>query len=141
MSEPIRLVDLREDALSIDEVYRSVLDDAAGAVDVFVGTVRDHDHDRGVTSLQYSAHPTVVAQMRAVVQAVADRHEAIAFSVVHRVGDLAIGDLAVVAAVSAAHRGQAFDACRALVDDLKSQVPIWKHQVFSDGSTEWVGSP
>ncbi|MFY0407802.1 molybdenum cofactor biosynthesis protein MoaE [Solicola sp. PLA-1-18] len=141
MSERIRLVDLHTEPLSIDEVYRSVLDDRAGAVDVFVGTVRDHDHQRDVTALEYSAHPTVVEQMRKVAEAVADRHEAIAFSVVHRVGDLRVGDLAVVAAVSAAHRGQAFDACRALVDDLKSQVPIWKHQVFSDGTTEWVGTP
>jgi molybdopterin synthase catalytic subunit len=60
---------------------------------------------------------------------------------VHRVGRLAIGDAAVIVATAAAHRGEAFEASRALIDDLKSTVPIWKHQRFTDGSDEWVGTP
>jgi molybdopterin synthase catalytic subunit len=76
-----------------------------------------------------------------VAERVAAAHPVVALAAVHRVGDLAVGDIAVVVAVSSAHRGEAFTACRALIDDLKSQVPIWKHQSFTDGSDEWVGLP
>jgi molybdopterin synthase catalytic subunit len=76
-----------------------------------------------------------------VVEQVAARHDVIGLAAVHRVGDLAIGDAAVIVGASAAHRGEAFDACRALIDDLKASVPIWKHQRFADGSDEWVGTP
>ena len=76
-----------------------------------------------------------------MAEEVADRHPVIALAAVHRVGHLEIGDLAVVVAVSAAHRGAALEACRELIDTLKARVPIWKHQLFSDGSDEWVGLP
>lgn len=102
--------------------------------------VRDHDDDREVTALSYSAHPSAAAEMRQVAEKVAATFEVHALAVVHRTGDLRIGDLAVVAAASAGHRAQAFDACRALIDEVKASVPVWKHQVFADGSTEWVNS-
>ena len=108
---------------------------------LFVGVVRDHDHGEPVSSLDYSAHPTVVDALREVCEQVAARHPVSRLGAVHRVGHLDIGDVAVVAAVSAAHRGEAFEACRDLVDTLKSTVPIWKHQQFSDGSDDWVGLP
>ena len=140
-AEVIRLLDVRDEPLRVDEVYASVVDAYAGGVGLFVGTVRDHDGGRGVDRLEYSAHPTVNARMREVAEAIAARYDVVALSAVHRVGSLGIGDIAVVVAVSAAHRGQAMDACHALIDDLKSGVPIWKHQVFADGSDEWVGTP
>jgi molybdopterin synthase catalytic subunit len=137
----VRLVDLRESPLDVVEVLDALAHRGAGGVDVFVGNVRDHDHDRGVTGLDYSAHPTAMQRMLDVAQHVADEHDVLAVAVVHRVGRLEIGDAAVIVATAAAHRGMAFDATRALIDELKATVPIWKHQLFEDGSDEWVGTP
>lgn len=141
MSELIRLVDLRDEPLSVDEVHHAVADPQAGGIALFVGAVRNRDNGQGVDALAYSAHPTVLQQMQSVADAVAARFDVTGLAVVHRVGDLEIGDLAVVAGASAVHRAQAFEACRALIDDLKSTVPIWKHQSFDDGTEEWVGAP
>jgi molybdopterin synthase catalytic subunit len=140
-AEQVRLVAVRDVPLSVDEVLAAVQDPAAGGTCVFVGAVRDVDHERSVTALSYSAHPTVVDRLRELAFEVAGRHPVTAVAAVHRVGDLAVGDLAVVVAVSAPHRGQAFEACRDLIDTLKSTIPIWKHQDFGDGSQEWVGLP
>lgn len=137
----VRLVDIRETPLDVAEVLAAVEDDAAGGVTLFVGNVRNHDAEQAVDHLDYSAHPTALERLREVVEAVARRHPVTAVAAVHRVGRLAIGDAAVVVAAAAPHRGQAFDASRDLIDDLKATVPIWKHQVFSDGNEEWVGTP
>jgi molybdopterin synthase catalytic subunit len=135
------LSDVRDSPLGVDEVLDLVRDPRCGGIALFVGVVRDHDHGETVDSLDYSAHPTVVDALRAVCEQVAGRHPVARLGAVHRVGHLDVGDLAVVAAVSAPHRGEAFEACRDLVDTLKSTVPIWKHQQFTDGSDEWVGLP
>lgn len=137
----VRLVDIRETPLDVAEVLAAVEDDTAGGVTLFVGNVRDHDAEQAVDHLDYSAHPSALDRLREVVEAVAQRHPVTAVAAVHRVGRLAIGDAAVVVAAAAAHRGQAFDASRDLIDDLKATVPIWKHQVFADGNEEWVGTP
>jgi molybdopterin synthase catalytic subunit len=137
----VRLVDLRETPLDVQEVLDAVADPAAGGIDLFVGAVRDHDRDQGVTGLEYSAHPTALDRLLDVVERTAKEHDVLAVAAVHRVGRLEIGDLAVVVAAAAAHRGEAFDATRALIDELKATVPIWKHQLFEDGSDEWVGTP
>lgn len=136
----VRLVDIRETPLDLLEVTDSLDDDAAGGLAVFVGRVRDHDGDRDVTGLDYSAHPTALRELRKVCEAVATRHGA-QVAAMHRVGHLAIGDIAVVVAATSAHRGVAFDACRDLIDTLKATVPIWKLQAFTDGVDEWVGTP
>ena len=135
------LCDVRDSRLGVDEVLDAVRHPRCGGIALFVGVVRDHDHGESVSALDYSAHPTAVATLRAVCEQVAARHPVARLGAVHRVGHLEIGDVAVVAAVSAAHRGEAFVACRDLVDTLKSTVPIWKHQQFADGSDEWVGLP
>ena len=101
----IRLAELREEPLSVDEVYAAVTDPAAGGIAVFAGAVRDHDHGQSVTELSYSAHPSAADQLREVAEKVAARFDVHAIAAVHRVGDLAIGDLAVVVGVSSAHRG------------------------------------
>lgn len=137
----IRLLAVRETALSLDEVLAAVSDPVAGGTVVFIGTVRDEDDGRGVETLGYSAHPSVDVALREVAEHVAATHPVTALAAVHRVGDLVVGDLAVVVAASCAHRGEAFAACRALIDELKATVPIWKNQVFTDGSQEWVGLP
>jgi molybdopterin synthase catalytic subunit len=136
---PIRLLALRETALSVDEVLAAVSDPGAGGTVVFVGTVRDADDGRAVESLGYSAHPTVDVALREVAEHVAATHPVTALAAVHRVGDLVVGDLAVVVAASCPHRAEAFAACRAFIDELKATVPIWKSQQFGDGSQEWVG--
>lgn len=137
----MRLVALREEALDVDEVLASIEDDAAGGLNLFVGRVRDHDGGRGVTRLEYAAHPSALDRLREVCAAVAAEHDVIAVSAVHRIGSLAIGDAAVIVAAASAHRDSAYVASRALIDQLKAEVPIWKHQVFTDGDQEWVGSP
>ncbi|RYY47484.1 MAG: molybdenum cofactor biosynthesis protein MoaE [Actinomycetales bacterium] len=136
----VRLVDVRDTALSLDEVFEAVRDPAAGGVALFVGTVRDHDDGRDVAALQYSAHPSAVQQLREVAERVAHEEDVVGVAAVHRVGDLAIGDLAVVVAVSAAHRAEAFAAGRRLIDELKAEVPVWKHQTFGAGDATWVGA-
>lgn len=137
----VRLVAISDQPLSVPEVLDSLDDPASGGVVLFVGQVRDHDQGKGVTGLSYSAHPTALDRLQDVCDAVAAEYGVSGLSAVHRVGDLAIGDLAVVVAAAAGHRGSAFEASRALIDTLKAQVPIWKHQRFADGSDEWVGSP
>jgi molybdopterin synthase catalytic subunit len=134
----IRLAELRGEPLSVDEVLAAVSDPAAGGIAMFAGAVRDHADGRGVLRLSYSAHPTAAAQLRQVAEKVAAGYGAHAIAAVHRTGELAVGELAVVVAAACAHRAEAFDACRALIDDLKHTVPIWKQQWFADGSTEWV---
>jgi molybdopterin synthase catalytic subunit len=138
----VRLIAIRDSELSVDEVRAAVADPGAGGIALFAGAVRDSDHDQGVTGLSYSAHPSAEAELRRVAQMIADKFDGVrGIAAVHRVGDLAIGDLAVVVAVACPHRSEAFDACRELIDVLKSSVPIWKHQLFTDGSSEWVGTP
>lgn len=131
---------IRETELSVDEVRAAVADPAAGGEVLFVGTVRDNDGDRGVTALSYTAHPSAEVELRRVAEDIVAKYDVIAVAAVHRVGDLAVGDLAVVVGVACAHRAEAFHACHALIDELKASVPIWKHQRFTDGSDEWVGS-
>ena len=137
----VRLIAIRESELSVDEVRAAVADPGAGGIALFAGAVRDTDHDQGVTGLSYTAHPSAEAELRRVAGEIADKFGVVAVAAVHRVGDLGLGDLAVVVGVSCPHRAEAFDACRALIDELKASVPIWKHQRFTDGTTEWVGSP
>lgn len=141
----VTLAEIRQSPLSVDEVLASVADPHAGGTCLFVGTVRDHDArdgvDEAVTDLDYTAHPQAAETARALAERLAADGRAVRIAVVHRVGSLAVGDIAVVVGVSAAHRGEAFDVCRELIDEFKATVPIWKHQRFADGEQEWVGLP
>jgi molybdopterin synthase catalytic subunit len=137
----VRLVALRDQPLDVGEVTAAVSDPSAGGLTVFVGAVRDHDGGQAVSRLEYTAHPSAEQRLAEVAAEVAEEFDVVAVAAVHRVGQLGIGDLAVVSAVSAAHRGTAFEASRALIDRLKERVPIWKHQEFADGTEEWVGTP
>jgi molybdopterin synthase catalytic subunit len=134
------LIAVQDTPLSVDQVLAAVSDPGSGGVSLFVGVVRDEDADRSVSALSYSAHPSAEDELRRVAKDVAAMPGVRAVAVVHRVGDLVVGDLAIVAAVACAHRGEAFTACRALVDTVKHEVPIWKHQRFTDGTEEWVGA-
>lgn len=137
----VRLVALRETPLDVAEVVDALDDDASGGLTLFVGRVRDHDGGKSVGGLDYSAHPTALAKLQEVCERVAATHDVHGVAAVHRVGTLAIGDIAVVVATTASHRGEAFAASQDLIDTLKSEVPIWKHQRFGDGTEEWVGAP
>lgn len=131
---------IRAEPISEAEVASAVASPQAGAVVTFTGVVRDHDHGRPVAVLEYEAHPDANAVVAEVVAQAAARPRVIAAAALHRVGNLAVGELAFVAAISAAHRVDAFAACAWLVDAVKARVPIWKHQYFADGTDEWVNS-
>lgn len=135
------LAEIRSTPLSLDEVVEAVRAPRAGAVVTFIGYVRDHDHGERVHVLDYTCHPSAAEVATALAVHLAGEGRAVRLGVVHRIGQLRVGDLAVVAAVSAEHRREAFEVCRALIDGFKAGVPIWKHQVFADGSDEWVGLP
>ncbi|WP_138760552.1 molybdenum cofactor biosynthesis protein MoaE [Modestobacter altitudinis] len=135
------LARVTEEPLSVAEHEAAVADKAAGAVVSFAGVVRDHDGGRSVTELEYVGHPTAPELIAEIAAEFAARPEVHAVAVSHRVGLLAIGDVALACAVSTSHRGQAFAACAELVDEVKARLPIWKRQVFSDGEEEWVACP
>ncbi|KRE61894.1 molybdenum cofactor biosynthesis protein MoaE [Arthrobacter sp. Soil736] len=139
---------LSAEPISVDQAIAAVESDTAGAVVSFSGVVRNHDGGKPVDRLSYSAHPTAHQVMADVVAQLVAEHEGDAGAstqpvriwAAHRVGSLEIGEPALVCAVAAAHRGQAFAVCSELVDRIKAQVPIWKEQFFSDGTVEWVGA-
>jgi len=137
---PVRLAEIRSDPLSVDEALAAVSGSGVGGTVVFIGTVRDHDDGRGVTTLDYRAHPSAAEQLRRVVAEVGADAPGVALAAVHRVGELQIGDIAVVVAAGAAHRDEAFRVGRVLIDRIKAEVPLWKRQEFSDGAQEWVGA-
>ena len=139
--DAVRLVDLRDSPLDVAEVLGALEDEGSGGLTLFVGRVRDHDHGIDVRGLEYSAHPTALESLRRVCTDVAEQYDVHAVAALHRTGRLAIGDIAVIVATASAHRGTSFEASRALIDTLKAEVPIWKHQQFADGSDEWVGTP
>jgi molybdopterin synthase catalytic subunit len=111
---------------------------ASGAVVTFVGRVRDHDGGREVVELEYSAHPSAQQVLEDIAAKLGE--EALGLSVAHRVGTLRVGDVALVAVVATAHRAEAFDVCARLVEEVKHALPVWKRQLFSDGTHEWVGA-
>lgn len=129
---------VRDTPITTAEVEAQVRREDAGALVTFEGRVRDHDHGRSVTSLLYEGHPEADLVLREVIAEACSRPGVLAAASLHRVGELTIGDLAFVAAVSAAHRGEAFEACAWLVDAVKDRLPVWKLQRFTDGTQEWV---
>ena len=110
----------------------------SGAVVTFSGDVRNHDGDKDVSTLTYEIHPSAQDVLKSIVSEVSARFAINDVAVAHRYGDIAIGECAFAVAVSADHREAAFKACSALVDTVKEKLPIWKHQLFADGSDQWV---
>ena len=136
------LAELSHAPLDVAAHLAAVQTSSIGAVASFIGTVRDHSPDAAgeVVTLEYSAHPDAAAVLAAIASRVAEDFDGVRFAVSHRVGTLGVGDVAIVAAAADAHRGAAFDACRALVEAVKAELPVWKKQVLADGSHTWVGS-
>ena len=114
---------------------------AAGAVATFVGQVRDHDPSvtGPVVALEYSAHPDAPEVLRRLAEKAATDPDVLGLAVSHRVGRLVVGEPAIVAAVATAHRAEAFEVCRALVEAVKAELPVWKREILADGSHHWVG--
>ena len=136
--EQVRLAGITVDELHPMTVHDAVSGPEHGAVVVMTGVVRNHDHDRSVSELEYQAHPDAEAFLRRCLEGVASS-TGLPVAAIHRIGSLGVGDLALVAAVAAPHRGDAFAACSELVDRIKTEVPIWKRQRFPEGTSEWVG--
>lgn len=113
----------------------------SGAVATFVGLVRDHDPSvvGEVVGLEYSAHPDAGRTLKRLAARVASDEDVLGVAVSHRVGHVRVGEAAIVAAVAAAHRAEAFDACRRLVETVKAELPVWKRELLADGTHHWVG--
>ncbi|MET8798106.1 molybdenum cofactor biosynthesis protein MoaE [Nocardia sp. NPDC004568] len=135
----VRLAEISDQPLDPMVVDAAVRGSHYGAVVLFTGVVRDHDGGQAVSALEYSAHPDAVRFLRECCTAVAES-SGLPVAAVHRIGDLVVGDLAIVTAVAAPHRAEAFAACSTLVDRIKHEVPIWKRQLFADGLSEWVNA-
>jgi molybdopterin synthase catalytic subunit len=135
------LVGVSEQPLDVAAHERAVTRTSAGAHVVFCGVVRDLDHGRQVIELEYEAHPSAAAVLREIAEHFAALPSVDRLAVSHRTGRLAVGDVALVAAVSSMHRREAFTICAQLVDEVKHRLPVWKRQVFDDGTDEWVNCP
>jgi len=136
----VRRARIENEPLSLEAHLASVDDVRMGAEVSFVGRVRDHDPDAAsaVVALEYTAHPDAEAVLATLAaRAIGETDAVVAVS--HRVGRLAVGDAAVVIAVAAAHRGEAFEVCRMLIEAIKAELPVWKRQVEADGTTAWKG--
>ena len=129
-----------DQVIDLHTLHASVQSDAAGAVVIFSGDVRNHDGGKEVTSLTYEIHPSAGEVIKEITERIAAKHEIIDVAVVHRYGAIPIGESAFTVVVSSKHRGPAFAACQELVDVVKEELPIWKYQVFADGTDEWVNS-
>ena len=137
----VRLVGVSSQPLE-EALHEAAVDHPrAGARVVFCGVVREHDHGRSVVELEYQGHPSAEQVLTEIAHEFAAEPDVLAVAVSHRVGVLAVGDIALIAAVSTAHRKEAFEACARLVEEVKSRLPIWKRQVFADGTDEWVNCP
>jgi len=132
------MIDIRTEELDVAEVYAAVTDPQAGAVDMFVGTIRNSSQDRSVSYLEYEAYkPMAIKELQKIVSRAQEKWPIRRVAVLHRVGKLQIGDIAVIVAVSTPHRKESFEACRYIIDTLKQTVPIWKKEIFDNGE-EWV---
>lgn len=140
----VRIAVLSEERLDVDAHLAAVEDPALGAVTSFIGRVRDNDPDADtpVVGLEYSAHPDAEATLRRIAEQAAAEEGGTGRRVVavsHRIGRLEVGDAAVVIAVASEHRAEAFEVCRAVIEDIKRELPVWKRQLESDGTTAWKG--
>jgi MoaE-MoaD fusion protein len=131
---------ITEDPISESDAAELVASPETGAIVTFVGTVRNNARGRTVVSLDYEAYPPAAERMlRQIGDEIQERWSIEACAIIHRIGHLAVGEASVAIAVSSAHRGDAFDACRYAIDRIKEIVPIWKKEFYEDGET-WIGS-
>jgi molybdopterin synthase catalytic subunit len=134
-----RLFELREAPLSLDECFAAVQRPEAGGVAIFIGTVRNQNQGQDVARLEYQAYPSMAQkELGAIAEEIERERPGTTLACLHRTGSLAVGDIAVICAASAPHRGDAFAACRELIDRLKARVPIWKRE-HGESGPYWIG--
>lgn len=134
-----RLFELREAPLSVDECLAAVQSPEMGGVSLFLGIVRDHNQGRDVSLLEYQAYKAMAEkELLAIASEIESELRGTRLACLHRIGALAVGDVAVICAAAAPHRGEAFSACRELIDRLKARVPIWKREHGAEGP-HWIG--
>lgn len=134
------MVALSNDPIDVASALSYLQSDQAGAVDLFLGVVRDNTQDRPVDRLDYEAYDRMaISEMQKIVDEAHRRWAVLRCVVVHRTGTLRIGEIAVLIGVATAHRADAFDACRYIIDTIKQTVPIWKKEIFTDGEV-WVNA-
>ncbi len=141
MSAQVVRAEILDTPAPVDQLRAEVTHPKAGAVVTFHGVVRDHDHGTAVTAIDYTAHPSATDVLVEIATEIAAREGVHALGVVHRVGHLVVGDIAMVVNIAAEHRGQAFSATSDLVDEIKKRLPVWKKQALADGGHEWTGLP
>lgn len=134
------MIAITDNPIDIQNVILAAESTDAGAVNVFIGTVRSKTADKKVIRLEYEAYePMAILEIQKIVELAKDKWQLKGCSISHRVGTLSIGEVAVVVAVSAAHRKESFEACQFIIDTLKQNVPIWKKEIF-EGGEEWVSA-
>jgi len=132
------MIKIVKSTIEVETIVQSVLTPETGAVDVFIGTTRNHSNGKEVIKLDYEAYePMALKKMEEISDETRERWDVHEVAIVHRIGEVAIGEASVVIAVSSAHREEAFTACRYVIDRLKERVPIWKREYFADGTVEW----
>jgi molybdopterin synthase catalytic subunit len=137
----IEMIALTLNPIDIKAVLDYVTTEESGGIDIFIGTSRNHSNGKPVSLLEYEAYEPMALNMMEHLVVDAERRWALnRVALVHRLGSVPVAEASVVVAVSAAHRNEAFEACRFLIDALKKEVPIWKREYFSDGSVEWSGA-
>lgn len=133
-------IKLLDSPLSVQQCIDYVHSGGAGAINVFIGTVRDNTQGKQVLRLEYEAYePMAISEMEKIAKLAMNQFGAKKIAIHHRIGNLEIGDAAVVIAVSTPHRKASFDACQFIIDTLKQTVPIWKKEIFEDGEV-WVAA-
>ncbi len=134
------MIKITDKSIDVPKVIETASSLSAGAVNVFIGTVRNTAHDKKVVWLEYEAHESMaVSETRKIIDEASHRWPLLGWAVSHRVGTLKPGEVAVVVAVSTKHRKESFEACQFIIDTLKEKVPLFKKEVFEDGE-EWVGA-
>lgn len=133
------MIELTQEAIDVNAVLRAVGSPSSGAIVLFLGTVREQTGSRRTRSLTYEAFAEMASRALADLEAEATRRWSLCrCAIVHRLGELAVGEISVAIAASAAHREAAFEASRWLIDRIKQVVPIWKQEHWEDGASEWV---
>lgn len=140
VNDKLQMIVITHNSIDIQNVIRSAESADAGALNVFIGTVRSKTGEKKVIRLEYEAYePMAILELKKIIEMAKEKWNLKGWAISHRVGTLNIGDVAVVVAVSTAHRKESFEACQFIIDSLKQTVPIWKKEVF-DGGEEWVSA-
>jgi len=129
---------ISRDPIDLARLVAAVEAPEAGGIATFTGLVRNHHQGRGVSRLEYSAYESMAEQEMRTILSEAESRWAVKVVATHRLGTLEVGDVAVAVAAAGAHRAEAFEACRHVIEELKRRVPVWKREQYADGSEAWV---